>query len=339
MRFRPYTDAGRRAWDGSGPRPLSTTIWYPTSDTSQVDSLTIGLPGKPPVFFSGLVRRQAPIRPGERLPLILLSHGTGGSALQLAWLGTALAQHGYIVAAVNHHGNTAAEPAYDPRGFLLWWERARDLSAVLDQLLTDSLFGLRIDSTRIGAAGFSLGGYTVLALAGGITDLESFGRFCGGPDHDATCDPQPEMPDAPALVERLRATDTVAQRSLASAGHSYKDPRIRAVAALAPAVVQAFTPTSLNRLVVPTLLIGGSQDSIAPARTNAHHAADLIPGAQFVLLPGVTHYTFLSECTDQGRRVLGDLCREAPEIDRGAVHADVAARVTVFFDAELGGAP
>lgn len=336
MSSRSYTDVRRRAWDDSGPRPLTTTIWYPTDVSSDVDSLTIGLPGRPPVFFSGLVVRQAPIRPGGRLPLILLSHGTGGSALQLAWLGTALAQHGYLVAAVNHHGNTAAEPAYDPRGFLLWWERARDLSAVLDQLLTDSLFGGRIDTTRIGAAGFSLGGYTVLALAGGITDLEGFQGFCAGPDHDATCDPQPEMPDAPDLVERLRATDPLAQRSFASAGASYRDRRIRAIVGLAPAVVRSFTEPSLRQIAIPALLIGAASDPIAPPKTNAQHAADLIPGAEYLLLPGATHYTFLSECTAQGRRVLADLCRDPGNTERGLVHAEVAARVSRYFDTQLG---
>lgn len=38
-------------------------------------------------------------------------------------------RRGYVVAAVNHHGNTSREP-YLPHGFLLWWERAKDLTAV-----------------------------------------------------------------------------------------------------------------------------------------------------------------------------------------------------------------
>lgn len=40
----------------------------------------------------------------------MLSHGTGSSAIQLAWLGTVLARHGYIAVAVNHPGNNALEP-------------------------------------------------------------------------------------------------------------------------------------------------------------------------------------------------------------------------------------
>src|SRR5256885_8472094 len=45
-------------------------------------------------------------------PLIVLSHGTGGGAATMAWLAETLASNGYIVAAVNNHGNTAAETSY-----------------------------------------------------------------------------------------------------------------------------------------------------------------------------------------------------------------------------------
>ena len=338
MTRRPFEDRHRPAWDGSGPRPLVTTIWYPTTDTAQLDTLTMGIPGRPPAFLAGRVATEAPMTPGVRRPLILLSHGTGGSALQLAWLGITLAERGYIVAAVNHHGNTAAEPAYDPRGFLLWWERARDLSAVLDQLLQDSLLGPRIDSTRIGAAGFSLGGYTVLALAGAETDLEGFKTFCAGASHDATCDPQPEMPDAMNQLDRLVASDTAVRRSLAEAGGSIRDLRIRAIAALAPAVVHGLSAASLQQIALPVMLIAGEADRTAPLATNARYASTLIPGASFTALPGVGHYTFLADCTDRGRRALPDLCGEAAGTDRRAVHRRIAAQLTAFFDRALAAA-
>jgi len=48
----------------------------------------------------------------------------------------------------------------------LWWERARDLSAVIEDILADPTFTTPIDAERIGAAGFSQGGYTMIAIAG-----------------------------------------------------------------------------------------------------------------------------------------------------------------------------
>ena len=56
-----------------------------------------------------------------------------------------MAANGYIVAAVDHHGNTAAEEKFDPRGFRMPWERAKDLSTVIDLLLADPQWGPQID--------------------------------------------------------------------------------------------------------------------------------------------------------------------------------------------------
>jgi predicted dienelactone hydrolase len=48
--------------------------------------------------------------------------------------------------------------------------------------LADAKFGDQIDPQRIGSAGFSLGGYTMIAIAGGITDVPGFVRFCDSPN-------------------------------------------------------------------------------------------------------------------------------------------------------------
>lgn len=137
------------------------------------------------------------------------------------WLGYYLASRGYIVAAVNHHGNTAAERQYVPQGFVLYWERTRDLTAVLDKLLADPVFAEHIDPDRIGAAGFSLGGYTVISVAGGIFSLQEYESFCRSSRRDFTCEPQPEFPDAPRIFEELKKRDSVAQESLRHAGDSF----------------------------------------------------------------------------------------------------------------------
>jgi Platelet-activating factor acetylhydrolase, isoform II len=133
----------------------------------------IGRPGDP-FFRLGAWSDDPPPAAGP-FPLITLSHGTGGSAQIMAWLARALASRGYIVAGVDHPGNNAMEE-YTAEGFLLWWERARDLTTVIDMLFRDRQFGRLIDRNRIGAAGFSLGGYTVIEIAGGRTDPAGFGN-------------------------------------------------------------------------------------------------------------------------------------------------------------------
>ena len=74
---------------------------------------------------------------------------------------------------------------------------------VIDALLKDSTFGTRIDANRIGAAGLSLGGYTMIEIAGGITDPAAFMDFCASPKADGLCRSPPEFP---TLVRGLPKT-------------------------------------------------------------------------------------------------------------------------------------
>jgi predicted dienelactone hydrolase len=116
---------------------------------------------------------------------------------------------------------------------------------VIDKMLADSVFGTLIDPGRIGAAGFSLGGYTMIEIAGGITDPSAFKAFCSSARADGICKSPPEFPDLLEQYDRLTKTDPDFQQALAHAGDSYREPRLRAVFAMAPALGPAFTAASL----------------------------------------------------------------------------------------------
>jgi predicted dienelactone hydrolase len=324
------------SWDKKGPRPLTTTIWYPTVQSGEgvASAPKAGNPlfaPLPPVIEGAVLAPNS-----QKYPLVLLSHGTGGSALGLAWLGHFLAARGYIVAALNHHGNTGAEPMPDPRGFLLWWERAKDVSAVLDKLLNDPTFGRNVDRDRIGIAGFSLGGYTVLTVAGGRIDKTRYDRFCSSAARDFTCGPQPEFPDAPKLFAELKANDPVVQESLRHSGDSYRDPRVRAVFAIAPVFGSGFAAADLSAIKIPVEIVVGQGDKSAPPATNGQRYAALIPHAQLVLLPqSVGHYDFVPVCTDAGKKVLDRICHDEPGADRARIQTQVSALAVDFFDRTL----
>jgi predicted dienelactone hydrolase len=332
---RAWTDPYRTNWAGTGPRPLLTEVWYPAPDTVVESDIGIGPPGQPFYTAGKAARDVALVGTPPHFPCLLLSHGTGGSALQLGWLGTALAAQGYMVASVNHHGNTSVEP-YTAQGFGLWWERAQDLRVVLDHLLADARFGSRIDPMRIGAAGFSLGGYTVIAVAGGRTDLQAFAAFCSGPERDATCEDQAEFPGMRAQFAQLKRDDARVQASLQGHGASFRDPRICAVFAIAPALGGAFTPAGLAEVSIPVAIVVGQADTVAPPPTNAQRFARGIPGATLTVLPGqVGHYTFLSEGTAYGKQISPTFCLDHASIDRAAVHKQVAQMAAEFFAQHL----
>ena len=111
-------------------------------------------------------------------PVILFSHGFHGCAMQASFLMEALSDAGYAVFAIDHADaacrnplkwlGAAAMPFRSPERWddSTYADRAKDLEHLLDQASKDRRFA-NLDWQRIGLAGHSLGGYTVLGLAGG----------------------------------------------------------------------------------------------------------------------------------------------------------------------------
>jgi predicted dienelactone hydrolase len=105
-----------------------------------------------------------------------------------------------------------------------------------------------------------------------------YDRFCSSSERDFTCGPQPEFPDAPRLFQDLQANDMVVRDSLAHSGDSYRDPRIRAVFAIAPVFGRGFTRADVNDIRIPIEMVAGLGDAVAPPPTNAQSYAALISG-------------------------------------------------------------
>lgn len=324
-------------WRGARTHALVTTVWYPAGADADEKPQRIGAPNRAPIFDGGMAAEAASLAaaPPARFPLLVMSHGTGGSAQSLAWLGIALAARGYVVAAVNHPGNNALED-YTVQGFALWWRRAQDLSVVIDALVADAEFGPRVDAGRIGALGFSLGGYTVMEIAGAITSRTLLQQICEGTPATTLCKGPPEFPDLDAKAAELAQSDPAFLAALADASRSYRDPRVRAVFAIAPALGPALTPESLMEIAIPVAVVAGRGDAIVPVDLNARYVAANIPHAELTLFRGgVGHYTFLDLCTPAGRDALAQLCVDAPDVDRAAVHDAVVALATGFFATNL----
>ena len=108
-------------------------------------------------------------------PLVLFSHGMGGSVEAAVYLGQAMSKHGYVFAVVQHPGSdesvwkdlprrermAALKKAASAANAL---DRPRDVSFVLTQLLADK--DLNLDPARVGMAGHSFGAMTTMMLVG-----------------------------------------------------------------------------------------------------------------------------------------------------------------------------
>ena len=155
-------------------RTLDTEVWYPAEpraeDPFTVYDLILGF-----VLPSSIAYEDAPAGPPAFAPLIVFSHGSGGSSWQSIYLMEALASHGFVVVAPNHTGNTVADQIAGTSVPLLdaAFDRPRDVSFVIDQMLARSAdpgdpLHQRIRPWLVGVAGHSFGGYTALAVAGGF---------------------------------------------------------------------------------------------------------------------------------------------------------------------------
>jgi predicted dienelactone hydrolase len=123
---------------------------------------------------------------------------------------------------------------------------------------------------------------------------------------------------------------------LAHSGDSYRDPRIRAIFAIAPVFGRAFTRADVGDIRIPVEIVVGRGDTVAPPATNAQHYAALISGAKLMLLPAtVTHYTFAPACTDQGKQTLTRLCYDVPGLNRQRVQAQVGDLAAAFSQKSL----
>jgi len=328
-------DATRPNWAAPGHRPLLTEIWYPACDDVVTTPFSFGSPE--PRFKFDAIAIDAEIRPQEeKFPLILLSHGTGGSALGMGWLGQYLASQGYITASINHHGNNAIEP-YLAHGFMLWWERATDFSVLIDNLLNDvDEFKDKIDEQRIGVAGFSLGGCTAVFLAGGCCSLDYLNAFCASDSADSICYGPREFPNIIDQVPDLMKTDSAFRESIDRHHQSYKDNRIKAAFAISPALGMAFPEESLAKINIPVHVVTTEIDNEVPPATNAHRFANLIPDAALTVIPGqADHYVFLNEATQAGKRLEPAICVDHASVDRRQIHQQVARQAVDFFDKKL----
>ena len=206
--------------------------------------------------------------------------------LSLMWLGDYLASHGYIVAAVNHHGNTAAEGQFLPQGFSLVWETSG--RHYCDSYGIAGRFGLWwIDRSEP-----DWGGWTFCRWSDDYSDCgrslryDALVGYCNSSQSagDATCEPRDMIRQTIAQMEALKKTDPVVQESFRHEKEPHRDPRMKAVFAMAPAIGPAFTKKDLSGINIPVQIVVGAADDVAPRTRMQTHYARLIKGAKLTVI-------------------------------------------------------
>jgi predicted dienelactone hydrolase len=307
--------------DEARKRPVTTEVWYPTTDPLSPKKEN-GYP------FTHIQTIRNGTVPNQKFPLILISHGTGGGRITLEWLADKLVQNGFIVASIDHYGNT-----YDNKiaeDFVEPWKRPLDISFALTSLLKDTLFGSRIDTARIGAAGFSIGGYTVLSLAGAKLNFNAIQTYFDTPGGKK----EANIPEFPG-IDKMIGDQAIAESFKNSP--DLKDGRIRAFFAICPSIGQGFVKREqFAAIMAPVYIVGAQSDSIAPVKTNAAHYHELIKGSKLMIVPGKAgHYVFLNEAVDEIKKQQPFIFADDPTVSRHSVHEQVSQLAVDFFKDNL----
>lgn len=291
-------------------RPFAIAVWYPTS-ARPLPTTLLGT-----TLIS--VARDGPVQ-GGHLPLVVLSHGNGGGPGSHVDLALALAEAGYVVAAPVHAGDNF-EDGSGLGAPMFWSNRNQELRGTLDYLQNSWPGRSRLDPARIGAFGFSAGGFTVLTAVGGRPDLRVI------PSH---CTTQPEF-----VCEVLRAGGSpLLKDSIAAAESFATDSRIRAAVLAAPGLGFTFAEGGLSNVSVPVQLWVGEKDDVTPYASNgAIVKGELGAHVEEHSVPGAGHLSFLAPC-----RLLRPpaLCRDEDGFDRAEFHRRMNAAVLDFFDSGL----
>lgn len=240
----------------------------------------------------------------EPAPVVLFSHGLGGTREGSAFLGQHWAARGYVAVFLQHPGSddsvwkdlplakrlAAMQQAASLPNFLL---RVQDVPAVLDQLATwnaesgHPLAG-RLDPERVGMSGHSFGAQTTQAVAG---------------------------------------------QSLPLGGQRFTDPRIKAAVVMSPSSPRGGgdMKAAFGSVKVPWLLMTGTKDTAPIGGQTVESRLAVFPalaaGNKYELvLDNAEHSAF----TD--RALPGDTQRRNPNH-----HRAILALSTAFWDAFLRG--
>jgi len=307
--------------DTEEKRPLDGYLWYPTMQQKGQKEAHGN------AVWEGIQVVPDAEPHQDQHPLVVLSHGTYGNARNQVWLAEKLVQRGYVVAAINHPGTSTFHR--DPTESRKLWERSRDISRVIDYLLTSAQYGTLIDQERIFMAGHSLGGFTAMTLAGGRYDPIKFNGFCENHPDDIAC----------RVLDGWNVAKTPEDQLQMSADLS--DSRIAGFAVFDLGGTQSFSSESLETVKRPLLVYGAPLDIQGlDLDIESRALVKALPkdNVRYLEPPLLSHFDFLGTCKPNAINLLKEeepadvfICVQGID-ERRAKHNQIAAEVIEFFN-------
>ena len=232
-------------------------------------------------------------------PLVLISHGGGGTPLVYRTIAHHLARNGFIVAMPEHPSNNIHNNDLENTIELLE-DRPKNITQVIDWISNDSFFAPYVDSIDVGIIGHSMGGYTAIACVGGIPTTLPW----------ETEDQLPIVVDV--NVER----------------------RIKKAILLAPALGWFRNKGALDSVNVPILLMTGEKDEITPS----FHAEFLLKCVkdpenkiEHKVIYNAGHFSFVSPFPQNMKKASFPPSQDPKGFNRELFHQQLNSYILNFF--------
>lgn len=226
-------------------------------------------------------------------PMVVISHGLNSDRQSYKYLAEHLASYGFVVVVPEHPGSNKQQiqsllegrgsDVAQPTEFL---DRPLDVQFVLDTLQglsqTDPRFQGKLNLEQVGIIGQSFGGYTSLAMAGAPINFEGLRKSCGQ-----------------GLSKTLNISLVLQCQALSVpvAQYALTDSRIKAAIAINPIASAVLGSTSLAQIQIPTMMMSGSDDVIAPAwfEQIQPYEALATPQRYFVMIQNSNHFSTIAQ--------------------------------------------
>jgi predicted dienelactone hydrolase len=323
----------------------ATTVGWEISKLPDGREITVFFPSVSPEkkrtlgrFTLSLADRPQ-LTPGAH-PLLVLSHGSGGSAVTYADLAREFVKAGYLVVVPEHEGDNYRN--HSKVGPPSWERRPAEASEAIDWMTRHPVYGAALKQDArgplTGVYGMSAGGVTALTMAGGVWSHARFRDHClanMAQDFGTCVGLSTQLTGSAADSLRIGIAKTVHRSRFSDeTPRRHQDSRVRAVVAAVP-MAAPFHMESLAKPTVPVGLWIAGQDTWLVPRFHAEAVVKACASCRVVINDATAgHGSSLSPWPQELAASITPMLVDPPEFRRDTLPGQYA-RIVAFFAEHL----
>lgn len=253
-----------------------------------------------------------------KFPLVIISHGSGGSNLNYRDIAFTLVKNGFIVGMPLHPKNNFRNNEFEGRN-INWENRPKHIIASIDTLLSSPNISKSIDKEKIAIIGHSAGGYTALASVGATANTKHIINLCKE-------NPNTNEPFCGLVKENKIQPEKI---------DNPKDTRIKAIVLMAPVGVLFQSDNALEKVNLPLLLLRAQKDE---ELSKPYHSKLIAKNYKdksllsYCEIPNAGHYSFISPFPKSTEKEVGIVAKDPKGFNRDTFQNILASEILLFLN-------